>query len=164
RFVTYNQVRGIFGFTDSHNIGCMAFPAVQAAPSFSKAFPIPLAGAPNMPCLIPCAIDQDAYFRMTRDVAPRLGLNKPALIHSRFFPGLQGPKGKMSSSSDASAIFVTDTAKMIKKKIGNAFSGGQETKELQALHGANIKVDVPYQYLTFFMEDDKELERIGQSL
>ena len=23
--------------------------------------------------LIPCAIDQDPYFRMTRDVAPRLG-------------------------------------------------------------------------------------------
>lgn len=33
--------------------------------------------------------DQDAYFRMTRDVAPRMGLKKPGLIHSRFFPGLQ---------------------------------------------------------------------------
>lgn len=32
---------------------------------------------------------QDAYFRMTRDVAPRLRLRKPSLIHSRFFPGLQ---------------------------------------------------------------------------
>lgn len=42
-----------------------------------------------MPCLIPCAIDQDAYFRMTRDVAPRLGYRKPALIHSKFFPGLE---------------------------------------------------------------------------
>jgi len=27
---------------------------------------------------------------MTRDVAPRLGYLKPALIHSRFFPALQG--------------------------------------------------------------------------
>ncbi|CAN0554235.1 unnamed protein product, partial [Laminaria digitata] len=58
RLVTYNQVRGIFGFTESHNIGCQAFPAVQAAPSFSSAFPIPLAGTPDRPCLIPCAIDQ----------------------------------------------------------------------------------------------------------
>ena len=40
-------------------------------------------------CLIPCAIDQDPYFRMTRDVAPRLGHHKPALIESRFFPALQ---------------------------------------------------------------------------
>lgn len=35
---------------------------------------------------------QDPYFRMTRDVAPRLGQCKPALIESRFFPALQvGP-------------------------------------------------------------------------
>jgi tryptophanyl-tRNA synthetase len=42
----------------SDNIGKSSFPAVQAAPSFSSAFKIPLKGAPNMPCLIPCAIDQ----------------------------------------------------------------------------------------------------------
>ncbi|CBN78295.1 Tryptophan--tRNA ligase [Ectocarpus siliculosus] len=162
KLVTYNQVRGIFGFTESHNIGCQAFPAVQAAPSFSSSFPIPLGGTPDRPCLIPCAIDQDAYFRMTRDVAPRMKLRKPALIHSRFFPGLQGPGGKMSSSTESSAIFVTDTPKKVKKKINGCFSGGQETKELQELHGANIHVDVPYQYLTFFMEDDDELKRIGE--
>ena len=34
-------------------------------------------------------IVQDPYFRMTRDVAPRLGFKKPALIHSKFFPALQ---------------------------------------------------------------------------
>jgi len=27
-------------------------------------------------CLIPCAIDQDPYFRMTRDAAPRIGGHK----------------------------------------------------------------------------------------
>ena len=32
---------------------------------------------------------QDPYFRMTRDVAPKLGCFKPALIMSRFFPALQ---------------------------------------------------------------------------
>lgn len=31
----------------------------------------------------------DPYFRMARDVAPRLGYNKPALIESSFFPALQ---------------------------------------------------------------------------
>ena len=29
------------------------------------------------------------YFRMTRDVAPRLGYLKPALLHSSFFPAMQ---------------------------------------------------------------------------
>ena len=31
---------------------------------------------------------------MTRDVAPRLGFLKPALIHSCFFPALQGARYK----------------------------------------------------------------------
>ena len=46
-------------------------------------------GVQDIRCLIPCAIDQDPYFRMTRDVAPRLKMHKPSLIMSRFFPALQ---------------------------------------------------------------------------
>jgi len=163
RCVTFNQARGIFGFTDSDNIGRQAFPAVQACPSFPTAFEIPLKGSKSMPCLIPCAIDQDAYFRMTRDVAPRLGFKKPALIHSKFFPPLQGKGGKMSASLASTSIYVTDTPAEIKKKVNKyAFSGGQETLELQRQLGANIDVDVPYQYLKFFMEDDERLEQIGR--
>jgi len=160
--VTYSQARGIFGFTGDANIGKSAFPAVQAAPSFSSSFPVPLKGQPNMLCLIPQAIDQDPYFRMTRDVAPRLGWKKPALIHSKFFPALQGSKSKMSSSSAVSAIMVTDTPAMIKTKVNrHAFSGGQATAEEQRLKGANLEVDVAYQYLRFFMEDDAEVERVS---
>ncbi len=55
---TYNQSRAIFGFTMTDNIGKSAFPAVQAAPAFSSSFAIPLKGIKDMPCLIPCAIDQ----------------------------------------------------------------------------------------------------------
>lgn len=60
---------------------------------------------------------QDPYFRMTRDVAPRLGFHKPALMHSTFFPALQGAQTKMSASDENSAIFLTDTANQIKKKV-----------------------------------------------
>ena len=35
---------------------------------------------------------------MTREVAPKLGYRKPALIHSKFFPALQGAGTKMSAS------------------------------------------------------------------
>ncbi|XP_046849470.1 tryptophan--tRNA ligase, cytoplasmic-like [Xenia sp. Carnegie-2017] len=107
--VTFNQVRSIFGFTDSDPIGKISFPAVQAAPSFSNSFPQIFGERHDVPCLIPCAIDQDPYFRMTRDVAPRLGYLKPALLHSTFFPALQGAKTKMSSSDPNSSIFLTDT-------------------------------------------------------
>lgn len=163
KLVTHSQSRGIFGFTGTDNIGKQAFPAVQAAPSFSEAFRVPLKGARDMHCLIPQAIDQDPYFRMARDVAPRAGWKKPALIHSKFFPALQGNSTKMSSSSLASAIYMSDRPKDISKKIfRSALSGGQETEELHRKLGADLKVDVAYQYLTFFMEDDAELERIGQ--
>jgi len=160
--LTYNQAKGIFGFTGDANVGKSAFPAVQAAPSFSSSFPVPLRGMANMACLIPQAIDQDPYFRMTRDVAPRLGFVKPALIHSKFFPALQGSKSKMSSSSTTSAIMVTDTPKEIKNKVNRyAFSGGQALAEDQRRLGANTEIDVAYQYLKFFLEDDEELERVS---
>ncbi|CAE7836803.1 WARS1 [Symbiodinium microadriaticum] len=163
KMVTYSQAKGIFGFGPSDNIGKSAFPAVQATPAFSQAFPIPLKGAPNMPCLIPCAIDQDAYFRMTRDIAPRMSCHKPALIHSKFFPPLQGRGGKMSGSEANSAVFLTDTPKQIKNKINkHAFSGGQETLEMQRQLGANLEVDVAYEWLTFFLESDERLAEIGR--
>ena len=60
---------------------------------------------------------KDPYFRMTRDVAPRLGFHKPALLHSTFFPALQGPQSKMSASDPTSSIFLTDTPKEIKHKV-----------------------------------------------
>lgn len=73
------------------NIGKIAFPAVQAAPSFPDTFPHMFGTRKDVRCLIPCAIDQDPYFRMTRDVAPRLGHHKPALIESRYGPGSKSP-------------------------------------------------------------------------
>jgi tryptophanyl-tRNA synthetase len=54
---------------------------------------------------------------MTRDVAPRIGFLKPAVIHSKFFPALQGPKTKMSASTPGSAIFMTDKPDEIKRKV-----------------------------------------------
>lgn len=68
--VTFNQVKGIFGFGDSDIIGKIAFPAIQAAPALSSSFPFIFGPTSNVPCLIPCAIDQ---------VSKRLSLNKWAV-------------------------------------------------------------------------------------
>ncbi|KAG3111608.1 Tryptophan--tRNA ligase, cytoplasmic [Phytophthora idaei] len=161
--VTYNQVRGIFGFTGSDNIGKSAFPAVQAVPSFSETFPVVLGGRKGLRCLIPHAIDQDPYFRMTRDVAPRIGYLKPASMHSKFFPALQGSTTKMSASKASTTIYISDSPEDIANKIKKyAFSGGGETKADHEKYGANLEADIPYQYLSFMLEDDEELERIGQ--
>lgn len=161
RCVTYNKVVGIFGFTPEDHIGKSSFPPVQAVPSFPSSFPHLFPGNDQLRCLIPCAIDQDPYFRMTRDVAPRIGYQKPSLIESRFFPALQGENTKMSASDPNSAIYVTDTAKDIKQKVNKyAFSGGQDSVELHRKLGANLEVDVSIKYLNFFLEDDDELEDI----
>ncbi|RKP12647.1 hypothetical protein BJ684DRAFT_20825 [Piptocephalis cylindrospora] len=161
RCITTNASRATFGFNDSDNVGKLHFVSIQAAPSFSNSFPHIFGTKSDIPCLIPCAIDQDPYFRLTRDVAYRLKYPKPALIHAKFFPALQGSSTKMSASIDTSAIFMSDTPKQIKTKINKyAFSGGGTTKEDHEEHGGNPDVDVSYQYLSFFLEDDDELKRI----
>ena len=42
----------------------------------------------------------------------------------------------------------------------HAFSGGQDTLEKHRELGANLEVDVPFQYLTFFLEDDERLAQV----
>ena len=66
----------------------------------------------------------------------------------------------MSASDLESSIYLSDSDKQIRKKINNAFSGGQETLELHRELGGRAEVDIPFQYLKFFLEDDDELERL----
>ncbi|KDQ18579.1 hypothetical protein BOTBODRAFT_28971 [Botryobasidium botryosum FD-172 SS1] len=162
RTITVNQSKSTFGFNDSDNIGKLHFVSIQAAPSFSNSFPQIFGEKSDIPALIPCAIDQDPYFRLTRDVAARLKYPKPALLHAKFFPALQGPQTKMSASDTTSSIFMTDTAGQIKNKINkHGFSGGRETEEEHRRLGGNPDVDVAYQYLTFFEEDDELLKKLS---
>ncbi|EAU31384.1 tryptophanyl-tRNA synthetase [Aspergillus terreus NIH2624] len=163
--ITINSVRGTFGFNDSNNVGEFHFCATQSAAAFATSFPhifgTDRKKVSSIPCLIPCAIDQDPYFRQCREHAEKMKYKKPSLIHAIFLPALQGPGSKMSASVDSSAVFMDDTPNRIKNKINKyAFSGGQDTAELQRQLGGNTKSDVPFQYLTFFLEDDDELERI----
>ncbi|KAF8531623.1 tryptophanyl-tRNA synthetase [Gautieria morchelliformis] len=163
RQITITQAKSTFGFQDSDNIGKCHFAAIQAAPSFSNSFPQIFGERSDIPCLIPCAIDQDPYFRLTRDVATKLKYPKPALLHAKFFPALQGPQTKMSASDVNSSIFMTDTPAQIKNKINkHGFSGGQETLEDHRRLGGNPDVDVSYQYLSFFLDDDEELEKLAK--
>ncbi|ESK94281.1 tryptophanyl-trna synthetase [Moniliophthora roreri MCA 2997] len=163
RQITYSQAKATFGFQDSDNIGKIHFAAIQATPSFSNSFPQIFGTQSNIPCLIPCAIDQDPYFRLTRDVAQKLKYPKPTLLHSKFFPALQGPQTKMSASDPNSSIYMSDTKNQIKNKVNrHGFSGGQETEEEHRRLGGDTEVDVAYQYLSFFLDDDNELVKMGE--
>lgn len=157
KHITMSTNKAIFGFTDSSNIGITFFPAMQIAPCF---LPQETEGK-NIPCLIPASIDQDDYWRPARDVAPKLGYHKPAQIHSKLFPSLLGLDAKMSSSDPRTSVFLNDTPEKVKTKIMKyAFSGGKDTVEEHRRLGANLEKDVPYQWLTFFEENDRKLEKI----
>jgi tryptophanyl-tRNA synthetase len=116
-------------------------------------------------CIVPMAIDQAPYFRMARDSAATLKCPKPAVIHSEFLPGLKQAHGKMSTTGDNenSTLFLDmspqEVVKIFKKY---AFSGGRETMEEHKKLGGNIKIDIAYQYLTYFLESDEELKVIAE--
>jgi tryptophanyl-tRNA synthetase len=157
KHITFSTVKAVFGFDNSTNIGISFFPSMQIAPCFLPS----VLKKKNIPCLIPASIDQDDYWRPARDVAPKLGFYKPAQIHNKLIVSLQGPLAKMSSSDPNTAIFTTDSPEVVKNKINKyAFSGGQPTIEEQRKKGGNPDIDVSYQWLTFFEEDDKKLKSI----
>jgi tryptophanyl-tRNA synthetase len=149
--ITFSTARAVFGFSNSTNIGMIGFPPIQAAPCF---LPSIIEGK-NVPVLIPAAIDQDPYWRMTRDLAEKMNYYKPAQIHSKFLPGL-GMLGKMSSSRPETAIFTTDEPEVVDKKVSSAFTGGQATVALQRQLGANALGCPVFWYLRYFFDSEKQ--------
>ena len=156
--VTFSTAKAVFGFDNSTNIGSIFFTSMQAAPAF---LPSVEAGK-NVPCLIPCAIDQDPHFRVARDVAPLIGYYKPALIHCKMLPSLAGGD-KMSASVPQTSIFTTDAPKAAKKKVMGAFTGGAVSVEEQRKSGANPDVCSVFSYYYYLFEyDDAKLAEIEQ--
>ncbi len=154
--LTLSTAKAVFGFTDSNNVGELFFTSMQSVPAFLPS----VKKGKNIPCLIPHAIDQDAHFRVSRDILPKLGYYKPAAIHCRFLPGLAANK-KMSASEAETAIYTTDLPEAIEKKVKKyAFSGGAASVEEHRKHGGNPGVDISYQWLTFFEEDDAKLKKV----
>ncbi|KYH41128.1 MAG: tryptophanyl-tRNA synthetase [Candidatus Bathyarchaeota archaeon B26-2] len=156
--ITFSTVKAVFGFEESSNIGIIFFPAVQAVPCFIESA---ITGE-NTPCLIPAAIDQDPYWRVTRDAAPKLGYYKPAQIHCKFLPGL-GKGGKMSASLPETCIFTTDPPEVVDRKIWNAFTGGRPTAREQRLHGGDPSIcPIYYYYYYLFEDDDSKMKNLAE--
>ncbi len=90
-----------------------------------------------------------------------MGLMQPSSTYHQFAVGMTG--GKMSSSMPDTTIFLNDSMKTIEKKIKSSFSGGQPTVEEHRKKGGNPDIDVSYQYLRYFFEEnDNELEKIRE--
>ena len=158
--ITFSTAKAVFGFDDSFNIGQIFYTAMQSVPCF---LPTIEAGR-NVPVLIPCGIDQDPHFRVARDVAEKLGYDKPAGLYSKLMPGLFGLESKMSTSRPETAIFATDTESAVRKKVSNAFTGGRASVEEQRRLGANPYICSVFAYYTYlFAAEDRHLAEVERT-
>ena len=150
--INFSNTKAVFGFTNDTNLGMIFYTCLQSAPCFIE----------DKQVLIPLGVDQDPHFRITRDIAPKINKTKPALIHNIMIPSLLGPGGKMSASDEKSTIYTTDSPEVVKKKINKyAFSGGQPDIDEHRKIGGDPDIDVSYQYLRiFFEQDDSKMKKI----
>ncbi len=157
--INFSTLKAAFGFTNENNIGQIFYTSMQAAPAILPS----ILKKKNIPCLIPLGVDQDPHFRVARDVYPKLGFYKPAIMHKMMFPSIKGT-GAMSSSKNMVTINSTDSPKEVETKIKKyAFSGGKDTMEEHRKKGGNPDVDVSFQYLKMFFEpDDEKLRKIEE--
>lgn len=155
--ITYSAAKATFGLKPESNIGWSFYPAMQAAhilfPQFYREKHL---------SVVPVGIDQDPFIRLTRDVAESFGFEKPAALHASFVPSLSGSAKMSSSNNENNVIYLSDSPSVVKKKINKyAFSGGRDTVEEHRKKGGNPDVDVAFQYLRiFFEEDDSKLKEI----
>jgi tryptophanyl-tRNA synthetase len=152
RKVTLSEIKASYGYKPEDNPGLYFYPAVQSAHIL---FPQEDFGIKNV--LVPIGPDEDTHIRICRDIAGRMGYIKPAILHARFFPGLDGEK---MSKSKNNAVFLNDNEKIIRQKINKAFSGGAKTIEEHRKHGGKPEEDVSIFYLTNLFLDDKQSEKI----
>jgi tryptophanyl-tRNA synthetase len=158
RKIPYSTVKAVFGFEPSTNIGLVFYTALQSVPCFWPSW----AEGRTVPCLIPCGIDQDPHFRVTRDIAEGLGYPKPALVHSQMVPGLLG-EAAMSTSGDRAdnALFLNDPPEVVERKVRNAFTGGRATVEEQRRLGAVPEVcSVWALWRTRFAESEEKFAEV----
>jgi len=156
RHATFNEFKAVYGeITPGKMISALLQAADMLHPQLKE-----FEG--KIPVVVPVGIDQDPHIRLARDLSSRIKMYDFAELSSTyhtFIPGLNG--GKMSSSDPTSFIALTDTPEdMIKKVRKYAFSGGRDTIEEHRKHGGNPDIDVSYQWLRIFEEDDKLLKKI----
>ena len=157
RYATFSEFKAVYGEITP---GKMLSALIQASDMLHPQLP----EFENLvPVIVPVGIDQDPHLRLARDISQRIKSPKFIQLSSTyhtFAPGLGG--GKMSSSDANSFIALTDSSEIVKKKINRyAFSGGQATIDEHRKKGGNPDIDVCFQYLKmFFEQDDKKLAEI----
>lgn len=158
RYATFAEFRAVYGDIEP---GKMTSALLQAA---DMLHPQLQEFEGEVPVLVPVGIDQDSHIRLTRDISKRIKIPFTQLssTYHYFVPGLGG--GKMSASDPLSYINPNDSHPEVERKIKKyAFSGGRDTLEEHRKLGGRPEVDISFQYLRMFFEDDdlklREIEK-----
>lgn len=158
RHISAKNIKDALGFGDDDNVGMFYCCSTQSAGAFATSFPGILGNSrdqlQSMSCLIPCSYDIDGYFSEVRKHAGKMGYQTPAFCYSSLLPALQGASAKMSASVRHSAIFLTDDPSAVREKLELAFP---------TTPGRESNIEVVFQYLRFFMDDDQELQSLERS-
>jgi tryptophanyl-tRNA synthetase len=159
RHITFNEFKAVYGdITPGKMVSALLQVSDMLHPQLLE-FEHPI------PVVVPVGIDQDPHIRLARDVIGRINnynrfdLKELCSTCHTFIPGLNG--GKMSSSDPMSYIALTDTPEEAARKVKKyAFSGGKDTIDEHRRLGGNPDIDVSYQWLRIFEEDDDLLKRV----
>src|SRR3989344_4584511 len=116
--VNLSEIKATYGYENDDNIGLHFYPTIQAAHIL---FPQHKFGIKNT--LVIIGPDEDAHIRICRDIASRMGYEKPSILHSTFMPGTDG--AKMSKSKN-NALFFNDDKKMLSDNLTKMISEFQE--------------------------------------
>lgn len=148
------RMNEIYGMTLDNSIGQMTWPCIQCAgvfstsfghisPYFDRAKPV---SQQLVRCLVPMTIDQIPNLTLADDFVNRYeneGHLQPATINFKFLPGLD----EIHTSN--SVIMLNDTSSEVATKI-----------KRYAFSDSNPDTDVSFQYLTYFMTNEKRLQEI----
>jgi tryptophanyl-tRNA synthetase len=155
RHVTLSEIKAVYGYKNDDNIGLHFYPNIQSAHVL-----LPQIAYATKNVLVPIGPDEDSHLRLCRDIASRVGYEKPAILHARFMPGVDGLK--MSKSRPDYAIFLHDNPETIAKKISKAFSGGRDTIEEHRKLGGNPDIDISFLYLSTYFLGIQEVKKLRE--
>ncbi|MCL4375157.1 tyrosine--tRNA ligase [Patescibacteria group bacterium] len=130
RFIRTAEFMGRKDSADQLTAAQIMYPCMQIADIFRLGAKITQLG-----------MDQRKVNMLAREIGPQLGFWKPVVVSHHMLMGLGKPpsantdratrtvENKMSKSNPDNAIFMTDTAEDIKRKINKAYCPEGETKE-----------------------------------
>ena len=156
--ITRNMFEAVYGHVDLGKISAAVLQYADILHPQLEEF------SGKMPSVTGIGLDQDPHARLTRDIAKRLpyDLEMPGFIYFKHQSGLM-EGSKMSSSHPDTAIFLSDSAQEIKRKVSKAFTGGWESIEKQRRLGGKPDICRVCEILRFHYPDTKKLNEIIHS-